>query len=137
VRWVTDRNLLEWDGVKGAFYGTAGGLFASANGRIQDRAGEPAPGAEGWGGDLAGIANSCGVNSLVLATRAGDGAEGDQIQAYEIANGQGRAARETMTLPGPVTALWPAETTGQVTLVIRNSKTGNYEASRLGVACAE
>jgi hypothetical protein len=42
-----------------------------------------------------------------------------------------------MILTGPITALWPAETAGQATLVIRNSKTGNYEASRLGLACAE
>ena len=46
-------------------------------------------------------------------------------------------ASEPMALPGPITALWPAETPGQATLVVRNSKTGNYEASRLGVACAE
>jgi hypothetical protein len=137
ARWVTDRNLLEWDGVRGAFYAAAGGLFATANGRIQDHAGEPIPGTERWGSDLAGIGNSCGLNSLILTTNAGDSTDGDQIQAYEIANGQATAASEPMTLPGPVMALWPAETPGQATLVIRNSKTGNYEASRLGVACAE
>jgi hypothetical protein len=40
-------------------------------------------------------------------------------------------------LPGPVTALWAAETGREVTLVVHNLQTGQYEASRLGLACAQ
>jgi len=47
------------------------------------------------------------------------------------------ARSEPISLPGPVTALWPAVEPAQATLVVRNSNTGNYEASRLAVACAE
>jgi hypothetical protein len=72
-----------------------------------------------------------------LGSAAGDAEDHDQIQAYEMVDGQAVAASDLLFLPGPVTALWPSETPGQSTLVIRNSKTGNYEASRLGVACTE
>ena len=74
---------------------------------------------------------------MILASRAGDAEEHDQIQAYETVDGRAVAVSEAMTVPGPALELWPAETPAQVTLVIRNSKTGNYEASRLGVACAQ
>ena len=134
--FVTDRNFLESDGVKGAFYTAAGGWRASSDGRILDRAGQPLAGSEDWGSEIAGIQNPCKTGELVLASKAGD-AEEDQIRVYEIVDGQAAAVSQPAPLPGPVQALWPAETPGQVTLVIRNSKTGNYEASRLGVACAE
>lgn len=137
VRWVADRNLLESDAARGPFYSAAAGWFAAANGRIQDRAGDPIPGADGWGSDLVSIENSCGIAATVLAAKAGDSPDQDQVQAYEMANGQAVPAGEPLTLPGAVTALWPAEIPGQATLVIRNSKTGRYEASRLGLACAE
>jgi hypothetical protein len=132
VRWQADRNLLESDGVRGAFYTFAAGLTATADGRVLDRTGEPVSGAEGWGSDLATIDNACEpANPAVLASKAGDGRERDEVQAYELANGLTRPASEPLSLSGPMTALW------QSTLVVRNSKTGNYEASRLGLACAE
>jgi hypothetical protein len=137
VRWVTDRNLLESEGVRGGFYNAGGGLFASVDGRIEQRGSEPVGGTDGWGSDLASIENPCGSNPLVIATAASDSHAADQVQIYEMTNGQGIPASEALPLPGPVSALWPAETPGQATLVVRNSKTGNYEASRLGLACAE
>lgn len=137
VRWVTDRNLLESSGVPGAFYNAAAGLLAASDSRIKDRANDPVAGADGWGSDLAGVENPCGSSTLVIASAAGDGQAGDQVRVFEIANGQAAPASEALALPGAVTALWPADASGQVTLVVRNSKTGNYEASRLGLACAE
>jgi hypothetical protein len=83
------------------------------------------------------IENPCGVGWLLLDSAAGDSEDQDQILAYEMVDGQLVAASDLLFLPGPVTALWPSETPGQATVVIRNSKTGNYEASRLGVACTE
>jgi len=109
MRWITDRNSLESD----------------------------ATGAEVWGSDAARIENVCGAGSVVIASGAGSQQERDQVQAYEIADGQASAASEPLTLPGAVTALWPSESRGQVTLVVRNSQTGDYAASRLGVACPE
>jgi hypothetical protein len=137
VRWVTDRNLLESDNTRGPFYAAAAGWFATSEDRIVDRAGQPLAGSDGWGSEITSIENPCGPGLMALVSAAGDAQDRDQIQAYAIADGQAVAASEPLALPGPVMALWPAETRGQSTLVIRNSKTGNYEASRLGVACAE
>ena len=50
---MTDRNLLESDAARTPFYTTADGLFASADGRVLDRSGQPVAGSEGWGSDIA------------------------------------------------------------------------------------
>lgn len=137
VRWVTDRNLLESDSARDAFYSAGAGWFSSSADRILDRAGEVLAGADGWGSEIASVENPCGSGWMVLVSAAGDAQDRDQITTYEVLDGQAVAASEPISLPGPVTALWPAETFGQSTLVIHNLKTGNYEVSRLGVACAE
>lgn len=113
VRWITDRNELESDAVKGPFYTTAQGLLG---------------GAEGWGSDIAGIQGTCGA--AVIATSSST--DRDNVQAYQNAT----LVSDPLPLPGPVTALWPSETAGQVTLVVHNLQTGEYEASRLGMACS-
>ena len=92
---------------------------------------------EGSASELSPIENPCGAGWLMLGSAAGDAGDHDQIQAYEMVDGRAVAASDLLLVPGPVTALWPSETPGQSTVVIRNSKTGNYEASRLGVACTE
>jgi hypothetical protein len=136
VRWVADRNVLEADGVRSGFYSSAAGLFASTNQRVEDRSGKPVPGTDAWGSDVAAIENTCSSGTVVVAAMAGDSPEHDQVEAFEMVSGQPVARSEALPLPGSVTALWPAETAGQATLVVRNSKTGNYEASRLALACA-
>jgi hypothetical protein len=138
TRWIADRNLMESSGIRGAFYSEADGWFAMADGKIADRTGQPLPGSDGWGSDIAGVASPCGSNAdALIADGAGDDPSRDRIQVYGIADGEAAPASEPMTLPGPVTALWPSETAGQTTLVIRNPKTGEYAAYRLGLACAE
>ena len=137
VRWVTDRNLLESDNFRATFYGAAAGWFATSEDRILSPTGDLLAGSDGWGSEISSVENPCGSGWMLLGSAAGDAQDHDQIQAYEVVDGQVGGASEAISLPGPVTALWPAETPGQSTLVIRNSKTGNYEASRLGVACAE
>jgi hypothetical protein len=136
-RWVTDRNVLESPSFQAAFYAGAIGWFSTAARRINDRAGDSLATPEPWGSDFANIESSCGPDPLLLVSGAGDNPGSDQAQAFEVASGRVTPVSEPMILTGPITALWPAETAGQATLVIRNSKTGNYEASRLGLACAE
>jgi hypothetical protein len=92
---------------------------------------------DGSANELPTIENPCGAGWIMLGSAAGDTEDHDQIQAYEMVDGQAVAASGLLLVPGPVTSLWPSETPGQSTVVIRNSKTGNYEASRLGVACTE
>jgi len=116
VRWLTDRNMLESDTVKAPFYSVANGLFG---------------GGSGWGSDIAALEDPCVGAPTVIAS--GAAADHEEVRAY---NSQATPLSETLPLPGPVTALWPAESRGQVTLVIRNRQTGEYEASRLGLACS-
>ena len=137
VRWVTDRNLLESENAKVPFYAAAAGWFGTTEGRLLSPTGELLAGSDGWGSEISSVENPCGSGWMLLVSAAGDAQDHDQIQAYEVVDRQVAAASDAISLPGPVTALWPAETPGRSTLVIRNSKTGNYEASRLGVACAE
>jgi hypothetical protein len=120
VRWVTDRNLLESDAAMAPFYTTARELFG---------------GAEGWGSDIAPIDDACSGSAALIATAAG--AEQENVRVFQVGSGQAVPASDTLPLPGPVTALWPAETRGQVTVVVRNAQTGEYEASRLGLACSQ
>jgi hypothetical protein len=137
VRWVTDRNVLESNSAKDTFYSAGAGWFATSDDRILSPTGELLAGSDGWGSQISSVENPCGSGWMLLGSAAGDAQDRDQIQAYEVVDGQVVAASVAISLPGPVTALWPAETSGQTTLVIRNPKTGNSEASRLGVACAE
>jgi len=139
VRWVADRNVLESDAMKAPFYssarGNGGEVFAMADGRVQDRAGQPVAGSESWGNDIAGIVNPCGPRAAVIASSASS--EREEVRVYELTNGQATAASDALPLPGPVTALWPAGTGREATLVVHNLQTGEYEASRLALACTE
>jgi len=109
THWVADRNVLESDA--------------------------PAPGFEGWGSDWASIANPCGSGSVEIASSPNS--EQDSVRAYQVVNRQAAPMSDAMPVPGPVTALWPAESGKDVTLVVHNLQTGEYEASRLGLACAQ
>jgi hypothetical protein len=89
---------------------------------------------EGWGSDVAPI-QACSANPTVLATSAGN--HEDALEAFEIAENELISVSDPMRLPGPVTALWPSETLGEVSVVVRNRETGMYEASRVAIACTE
>jgi len=117
VRWVADRNLLESDSVKGPFYTIANGVT----------------GAEGWGGDIASIQSTCGAAVIAAIIASSPATDRDSVQAYQNTS----PVSDALPLPGPVTALWPSEARDQATLVVHNLQTGEYEASRLGLACAQ
>jgi len=123
VRWVANRNLLESDLAKAPFYTTGAGFFT------------PVSAVAAWGSDIAEVANPCGTGPAVIASGASN--DRDEVRAYEIVNGQAIPASEAMPLSGSVTALWPAELGQEATLVVRNSQTGDYEAFRLGLSCAQ
>jgi hypothetical protein len=135
ARWVADRNLLESDATRTTFYAVANGFYTTPDGHAQDRSGQPVAGSEGWGSDIAAIDDPCSASSTLIATSSSTARE--EVGVYQVANGQATAASDALLLPGPVTALWPSEKQGQATLVIRNPQTGEYEASRLGLACSE
>lgn len=112
THWVADRNVLESDA--------------------------PAPSFEGWGSDWASIADPCGAGTIEIASSADN--EHDSVRAYLIEDRRADPVSNPLPLPGPVTALWPSESgpagsSKEATLVVHNLQTGEYEASRLGVAC--
>jgi hypothetical protein len=136
VHWMNGLNVLASGGVRGSFYNAVGGWFAGSDGKIENRAGEPVPGTDAWGNDLAAIENTCGAARTAIVAMSGN-SDHDQVQAFFASGDTPSAASAPLALAGTVTALWPAERPTQATLVIHNSKTGNYEASRLSLACAE
>ncbi len=91
----------------------------------------PAPPIEGIGSDTATIADPCGGNALTVADSSNG--DHDSIRAYQLA----MPASDPVSLPGPVTALWPEASGQEAILVVHNLQTGQYEASRLGVACSQ
>jgi hypothetical protein len=89
-----------------------------------------------WGSDLAGIRTSCGAGWQILSTRAGDNS-GDSVRAYEFPDRDPVAVSPAVDFGGGITALWTEARGGSVVAVSRNVETGNYEAFRLAVACAQ
>lgn len=87
---------------------------------------------EGWGSDQAAIADPCGGQAIVADS---PGNEHDSVRVYQVASGQATPLSDALPLPGPVTALWPEG--NEATVVVHNLQTGEYEASRLGVACTQ
>lgn len=81
--------------------------------------------------DRADIADPCGSGSVEIASSANN--EHDSVRVWDGTD----PASDPLPLPGPMTALWRAETGREVTLVVHNLQTGEYEASRLGLACAQ
>jgi hypothetical protein len=127
VRWVTGRNVLESDAVKGSFYTAANGIFAMAEGQ--------GTGAEAWGSDIAAVDDPCGGGAAVLATSTAT--DHDSVRTYHATADGTAPISDPQPLPGPVTALWPSEARGQATLVVRNLQSGEYAAYRLGLGCSQ
>ncbi|HEX5229457.1 MAG TPA: hypothetical protein VFW44_17215 [Bryobacteraceae bacterium] len=79
--------------------------------------------------DRAHIADPCGAGMIAIAASTYN--EHDSVRVWDGA----APMSDPLPLPGPVTALWPAESGREATLVVHNLQTGEYEASRLGLAC--
>jgi hypothetical protein len=89
-----------------------------------------------WGSDLTGVRTSCGSGWQVLATRAGDNT-GDSIRAFEFPDRDPVAVSQPIEFAGGITAFWTEARGGSAMAVSRNAETGNYEAFRLALACAQ
>ena len=83
------------------------------------------------GGDAATVGLACDARPVVLATGKGDWTQADFVQTYEM-DTSGRAAAVLTGSPvafaGPVIALWSTGTSGVARAVVRDLKSGNYEA---------
>jgi hypothetical protein len=91
------------------------------------------PGA-GWGSQIAAVQTACG-GLQVLASRAGDGANGDSVRAFAIPDREPVALSAPVDFSGPVTAMWPGADDRNVTTISRNPQTGTYDVYRLAIVC--
>jgi hypothetical protein len=89
-----------------------------------------------WGSDLAGVHATCRQDWQVLAIPAGGGPE-DSVQAFEFADREPAAVSQALQFDGTITALWTARTGDSVTVVFRDSETGNYEAVQFTLTCGQ
>jgi hypothetical protein len=80
------------------------------------------------------LSNYCGAE-IGFGTGAGDFTEPDFVEAYEWRGATYVPLSNELNFPGPVMAL---HIVGRVpTAIVRNLKTGNYEAYRLSISCAQ
>jgi hypothetical protein len=89
------------------------------------------------GADRAEIESKCESGRLNLTTKPNDYDEQDQIQAFAFNDGKATPVTPPLVMSGPVTALWPGAAGVEANVVVRNLATGNYEASRVAIACSE
>lgn len=141
-RWVAGRNYID-GGDRGNFYTRAdtasGTLLAGIDGRTRlfGQRPEPLLVINNWGSDIVALDSGCGSRRQVLATSPSTDESPDHLQAFEISPASYSPVSDPLALPGPVTALWPSESPDQATLVVHNSRTGMYEASRVSLSCTQ
>jgi len=116
-----------------------GWVLAGVDGRTQlfNAALEPLASFAGWGSDVARVEPKCVTGPLVLATKAGEADDPDEVQAFEIVERKAVAVGAPVEFLGPVTAMheW-ADGTGSALVISRNLKTGRYAAFILTVSCS-
>ena len=114
-----------------------GWVLAGVDGRAQlfSAAFEPVAFFAGWGSDVARVEAKCVAGPLVLATKAGESDDPDEVQAFEIAERKAVAVGAPVEFLGPVTAMheWAD---GAALVISRNLKTGRYAAFILTVSCS-
>jgi hypothetical protein len=130
-----------------AFYSAAGiprpaytlWAFARADGSVHlmDGVNDVGIRARDWGSDLAAVKSSCGAQTQLLVTGTGDGEAADVVRAFEIADREPVEVGGPVELAGPVTALWTSSDARSATAVVRNLKTGNYDAIELAITCGQ
>jgi hypothetical protein len=140
VRWVPGRNVMQWENANAYTVAAIAPdrlLVSSVEGplRLQGLRGEQLGVFTGFGSDVASVQLPCGAFAIV--TRAGDGADADRITAVDVGSGRMEPAGPGLTLPGPVTALWPSDDGTELHAVVRNAGTGVYEVSRLAIHCVQ
>lgn len=89
----------------------------------------------GLGSDLVTLTSDCGNGWQLLATKPGDWTASDSVQAYEFENTQAIPVGRAIDFDGPVTALWPSESGKMAHAIVRNLKSGFYEAYSISITC--
>jgi len=154
---ASEQNWFEWTGAVGPndaplkrspFYSIGGfevngqtaWVASGMDGKVRvfaDRSKDPIGSISGWGSDLATVKSDCGTGWQILATEPRDYTESDSITVYEWAGTEFRALSDSIEMNGPIVAMWSAQDGAPARAVVRNLKTGNYEAYLLKVGCSQ
>jgi hypothetical protein len=105
-------------------------LFNGKNGNVLGTVSE-------WGSELATVKSECSTGWQILATSKRDHTELDSVTVYEWTGNEFRALSEPLEMNGTIVAMWSDESGGPARAVVRNLKTGNYEAYLLKVGCSQ
>jgi hypothetical protein len=120
--------------------GEPGWISSGTDGKVRiftNKTGEILGTASGWGSELAVVKTDCGNGWQILATRQRDRTETDAVTVYEWTGAEFRALTDPLEMNGTIVALWSADGEGPARAVVRNLKTGNYEAYLLKVGCSQ
>jgi hypothetical protein len=154
---ASEQNWFEWTGAVGPnpaqpkrppFYSMAGfevngqsawiATGVDGNARVfTEKSGDPIGSIPGWGSEIATVKSECGTGWQILATKARDYTENDSITVYEWAGNELRADSGPIEMNGPIVAMWSDQSGGPARAVVRNLKTGDYEAYLLKVGCSQ
>lgn len=113
--------------------------FAGVDRRLHlhDGVNELVVAAAGWGSAIAAVKSGCGTGWQVLASGEQDWRSQDTVRAVEIADREPAVVSQPLELPGPVTEMWTAADGRSVTAIVRNLRSGRYEAYTLSIACSQ
>ena len=114
-------------------------VFARTDGSVHlmDGVNDVAIRARDWGSDLAAVKSSCGAQTQLLVTGIGDGETPDVVRAFEIADREPVEVARPVEFEGPITSLWTSSDGNSATAIVRNLKTGNYDAFELAITCGQ
>ncbi len=95
------------------------------------------------GSQSALIDAACRSTAKILATGTGDYTQPDTIQAFDDVSGAPIPSSNELNFPGPVLVLhefidvYPSVNRKTVTAIVRDLRTGNYEAYHLSATCGQ
>jgi hypothetical protein len=131
-RFTAGRNTIEEAGWQPYFtHAEIGGdhVVAAADGRtyVYDAAHKQLSVSDAWN-DFAVVATSCANAKMIAAYSATN-----SLAIFDLVNQSLLRVSDSMEMPGPVTAMWPAG--NSVLAVVRNKDTNRYEAYSIAVDC--
>jgi hypothetical protein len=105
-------------------------VMAEVDGSVRVSKGDQPLSVPDWGSDIASLTSRCLPNPAILSTSS---TAQESVTAYDIASSPPRALTEPLSVPGPVTALWP--TPAGALAVVHESQTGQYAAYLVSLDC--
>ena len=111
-------------------------LLASLEGNtVAWRSGEAETVADDWGSELAVLRDACGAEAI-LADHV-DASGTTFLQAHRLSGDRTQPLSAPLTLPGPLSAMWPAVDGASAVVVSHNRESDLYEAYRITASCGQ